>query len=119
MTGPADVPENVPRFHRTLAHVEGENALMRAAIESVGTHCRVIHGGWQPGTTCRDIRDSAARALSSGAQPANGPQWGLEPGSDSRAWTERVVSGDRLCWGCVLADALARIDNRRSEPSAR
>lgn len=77
-------------------------------VESIATKgCRVNHQGrrhW----TCRHERDSAATALTTGAQTDYDERWGVEPGTQTRAWTEKVAAGTQLCDGCRAADALGR-----------
>lgn len=89
----------------TLAVLVRADELHAFVAEMAERGCRVHYAG-RPGVTCRDQRDSAARALASGKQPDSGSRWGVEPGTATRAWTERVASGEKMCDPCRAADLI-------------
>jgi hypothetical protein len=85
--------------------------------DEVGTTCKVRRSG-RPQWSCRDERDSAVQALTTGAQPHPGPRWGIEPGTDTRAWTEKAAAGRNLCLRCKAADLLARALGDQDAPGS-
>lgn len=88
---------------------------LREFVESIATKgCRVNHQG-RRNWTCRHERDSAATALTTGAQTDYDERWGVEPGTQTRAWTEKVAAGTQLCDGCRAADALGRSQRQEEQ----